>query len=291
MENRAHGADLSAELAYFQEMWDKRASSIKEHTAQTWDTRAADWIDELNEPGGAKSIVERVEATAGYLRNRGLLQENDTVADIGCGPGLFVMEFAKTVKQAVGIDFSERFIEYGRELAAKCGVGNASFEQRDLLTLDVDAAGLADAFDLVFTSITPAITGYGVLQKLMKMSRAMCCNISFVNVGDNLVERVSRDMYGGKVRQRRDGMGFYTMLNLLFLSGYYPETHYCTIETGGRVNPSQELAEDIAFNLRLDSSEEPKILRYLEKLGETERHTVSRFGSILWDTRICDARK
>ena len=67
-----------------------------------------------------------------------------------------------------------------------------------MFTLDVDAAGLAGAFDLVFTSITPAVTAKGVLHKLMKMSRAMCCNVSFVHVGDTLLERVSRDVFGGK---------------------------------------------------------------------------------------------
>ena len=101
MDKKRHGTDLSSELTYFQEMWDNRTSSGSKHTAETWDERAADWIDELNEESGAKSIVERVKDTAGYLRARGLLQESDTVVDVGCGPGLFVMEFAKTVKQSV----------------------------------------------------------------------------------------------------------------------------------------------------------------------------------------------
>ena len=291
MDNIRHGVDLSSEFMRFREMWDERAKSKTEHTAKMWDERAVDWINEANEVGGAKSVAQRVKTAAKYLRMRGLLQENDIVADIGCGLGLFAIEFAKTAKQAVGIDFSERFVEHGKKLAANSGISNASFIKHDLLTLDVGASGFKKAFDLVFTSITPAITADGVLEKLMEMSRAMCCNVSFVHVEDSLVKRVSRELYDCKVSQRRDGTGFYTMLNLLFLSGYYPETYYYTTETDEPVSPSLELAMDIAFNLRLDSDKDVDlILSHLEKIGETDRHIISRFGSILWDTRMCNKR-
>ncbi|MCL2409826.1 MAG: class I SAM-dependent methyltransferase [Oscillospiraceae bacterium] len=291
MDDKGRGADFRTELQRFQKMWDNRGSSVGRRTAEKWNERAEKWIDELGEDDGNKSMMERVRVTAEYLRARGLLRAEDTVVDVGCGPGLFVMEFAKTAKRAVGIDFSERFVEYGNALAISQGVDNVSFERHDMITLDVDAAKLSRAFDLVFTSITPAMTGKGVLPKLMKMSRAMCCNISFVHVGDSLLERVSRDVFGGEVYPRHDGMGFYTLLNLLLLSGYYPETYYYTIETNKRVKPDLRLAEDIAVELNFNSAEDiNKILSYLEKVGEMERQSISRYGSILWDTRIRDER-
>jgi len=291
MADKGRGADFRAELQHFQKLWNVRGTPGKRRTAAAWDERAEEWIDALNKDGGNKSMKERVAATADYLRTRGLLREGDKVVDVGCGPGLFVMEFAKTVKAAVGMDFSKRFVEYGNSLAASTGVENASFKQHDMVTLDVDAEKLSGAFDLVFTSITPAMTGAGVLDKLMKMSSAMCCNISFVHVGDNLLDRVCHDVFGGEASPRHDGVGFYTLLNLLLLSGYYPETHYYTIETSKHVSPSLMLAEDIAIELGIDSAEDiEKILSYLEKTGETEWRSISRYGAILWDTRICDER-
>ncbi|MCL2226460.1 MAG: class I SAM-dependent methyltransferase [Oscillospiraceae bacterium] len=282
-------ANFGTELPYFKELWYKRGTSRGVHTAEVWEERAEEWIDELSDENGGKSMTERVRSMASYLRTRGLLQGGDTVADVGCGPGLFVMEFAKTVKQAVGIDFAERFVKYGNELALNNGISNASFERHDLLEIDVDAAGLSKKFDLVFASITPAVTGKECLHKLMKMSRAMCCNVSFVNVKDSLLERISTDLFDGKAKHRHDGMGFYSLFNFLLLSGYYPETFYCTIETNEKVIPSRRFAEDIAFNLRLNLPEDiEKILKYLEKNGEMERHCLNRYGSILWDTRICD---
>jgi SAM-dependent methyltransferase len=281
--------NFGTELPHFQELWQKRGSPRSVHTVEVWEERAEKWIDELSYEDGGNSMPERVRSISSYLRTRGLLQGGDIVVDVGCGPGLFVLEFAKTVRQAVGIDFAERFVKYGNKLAQTSDVNNAHFERHDMLKIDIDAAGLYKAFDLVFSSLTPAVTGTGCLHKLMKMSRAMCCNVSFVNVSDSLLECISNDLFNGQPRTRHDGMGFYSLFNFLLLSGYYPETFYCTIETNERVVPSRRLAEDIAFNFRLDLPEDiDRILKYLEKTDEVERHRINRYGSILWDTRICD---
>jgi len=288
-------ANFDTELPHFQQLWHKRGSSKTVHTSELWDKRAEEWIDKLGNEGndgGEDATAERVKAIASYLRMHGLLKEGDSVADVGCGPGLFVMEFAKTAKCAVGIDFSERFVRYGNELAIKAGVENVSFLQHDMLELDVVEAGLSKSFDLVFSSITPAVTGEQCLHKLVEMSRAMCCNVSFVNVSDSLLSAVSGELFGGKLNRRHDGMGFYSLFNLLLLSGYYPQTYYHTVETNEQVIPGRRLAEEVAFNLRLDSPRDvERILKYLEENSELTRRRVSRYGCILWDVRICDKQE
>jgi len=287
MYDNKRGSDYSTELPYFIKLWDERAAAGSRQTAATWDERAAEWIVEMDESGTDSALSQRVEAMAGYLRKRGLLSEDDRILDVGCGLGSFAIEFAKTSGHVLGIDFSSRFIEHGNSLVMQHGITNVSFEEHDLLTLDVDSSGFSGAFDLVFASISPAVTAKGCLQKLMKMSKGKCCNVSYLSSNDSLLSCIIRDVYGGNARPRRDGMGFYALLNLLLLSGYYPETHYFTVEASKPATPSQKLANDLAFNLRLDSAEDTeKILRYLEKKGETVRHTVTRFGSLLWDTRL-----
>jgi len=286
MEGKGGGVDFSTELPYFQELWENRKSSSGRHTAEAWEGRANEWIAEIDSDAGDKSVTERVRSMASYLRSRGLLHNSDKILDVGCGLGSFVLNFAQTAQHVTGIDFSTRFIEHAKATAASSGVSNVSFELHDICTLDVEAEGLSGAFDLVFASLSPAVTEKGSLSKFMKMSRAMCCNVSFMRTDDSLLERVIKDVFGGEARSRRDGMGFYALLNLLLLSGYYPETYYFTVETEKRVAPSRKLAEDLAFNLRLDSTEDiDKIMRYLEGKGETERNVVTRFGSILWDVR------
>ena len=293
MEEKMSSADFKTELMHFQQLWDKRSSpKIKaKHTVEIWDEIAVEWIEGLTAGNRKNAMKERVKLVAEYLRTRGLLCRDDTVCDIGSGPGLFVTEFAKTAKHAIGIDFSANFIEYGRKLATEHRADNISFQQHNIRTLNVEDTKLTGAFDLVFASCMPAISGKGVLDKIMKMSRAMCCNVFYVNIRDSLMERISIDVFKGNTQPKHDGSGFYALFNLLLLSGYYPETHYFTIETNKIVKPSRKLAEKYAFKLGVDTTENAeKILRYLEKNGEMENHGICRFGSILWDVRVWNER-
>ena len=286
----------TAELDYFKEQWATRQMSPVSHSSDIWDERAKEWIDALKPNAGKESIrargmLNRVEATAQYLRNLGKLGPEDSVVDIGCGPGLFVLEFAKTAKLAVGVDYSSRFVEFGRLEAAERGIPNAEFLQRDFFAMDIEAEGMLGAYDLVFSSITPAATGDGCLEKLMSLSRAWCYNASFVYAGDTLSEKVCRDVFGEEFRTRWDGRGFYALLNLLWLLGYYPETTYFDDIRDEIVVPGRRWAERIAaYCNKRDEESVSKVQRYLEKLGDTPRQSKFRYGAILWNVNEKDRR-
>jgi len=54
------------------------------------------------------------------------------VADFGCGPGLYATRLAKRGADVTGIDFSERSIQYARQVAAKEGL-SIRYEQKNYL--------------------------------------------------------------------------------------------------------------------------------------------------------------
>ena len=278
---------------YFAGLWGTRQQCRLDHSPEMWNDRAEKWIDDLGVDGlGKPGMNARVDYTSRYLRSRGLLGAESAVIDVGCGPGLFVMEFASTVRHAVGLDHSRRFIEYAAMCAKARAIRNVSFVETDFLSLDIEASGFAGKYDLVFTSITPAATGKGSLEKLMGMSRAYCHNTSFVNVSDTLAERVSLDVFGEEYKPRFDGTGFYALLNLLWLKGYYPETTYYTDSRTETIFPNEENASDCATLCgRFEPEDTTKVLRYMEKHGEMERLSDYRYGSILWDVRTRDKRQ
>ena len=283
----------SPDTIYFTDLWKTRQDCRLDHSPEGWDDRAQKWIDDLGLDGmGKPEMIARVDDAARYLRSRGLLNAESAVIDIGCGPGLFVMEFAKTAFHATGLDHSPRFIEYAAACAKVRGISNVSFVQFDFLTLDVEKSGFAHTFDLVFSSITPAATGKGSLDKLIQMSRGFCHNIAFVHVRDTLAERISIDVFGEEYKPRFDGTGFYALLNLLWLNGYYPETSYYTDSRVETIEPNQLNAADCASLCgRFKPEETEKVLRYMEKYGELERYSDYRYGSILWDVRKRDKRQ
>ena len=280
------------DLDYFTGLWETRQDCQLDHSAEMWDDRAQKWIDDLGPDGmGKPEMRARIDATARYLCSRGLLGEESSVIDIGCGPGLFVMEFAKTALHAVGLDHSRRFMEYSAACANARGIRNVSFVEADFLELDIGKSGFTGAFDLVFTSTTPAATARGSIEKLMKMSRGFCQNVSFVNIRDTLAERVSRDVLGEEYKPRFDGTGFYSLFNLLWLNGFYPETSYYTDSRVEMITPDEQSASNCATLCgRFAPEDAAKVLRYLDKYGEIERCSDYRYGSILWDVRVKDTR-
>jgi SAM-dependent methyltransferase len=281
------------DAGYFSGLLETRRDCRLDRSPEAWDGLAEKWIGDLGPDGlGKPGMNSRVDYTARYLRSRGLLGADSSVIDVGCGPGLFVMEFAKTAMYAMGLDHSPRFLEYAAVCANERGIRNVSFVEADFLALDVERAGFAGAFDLVFASITPAATGNRSLKKLMKMSRGFCYSVSFVNVRDTLAERVSLDVFGEEYKPRFDGTGFYALLNLLWLDGYYPETSYYTDSRMETVIPDVQRASDCATLCgRFEPGDAAKVLRYMEKHGALERCSDYRYGSILWDMRDKDARQ
>lgn len=277
------------ELEYFSGLWSQRSAGPVDHSSEIWDRRAERWIKNMNAEPGKAARKKRIRTLAGQLRQRGLLSGDQTVADIGCGPGLFVLEFAKTARRAVGIDYSGRFVEYGKLLAKKRGVPNAEFLQRDFLALDIAQEGLAGAFDLVFSCLTPAATGAGSLDKLIGMSRGWCCNTTIVRAGDSLTEQVMRDVYGEELHTRWDGRGFYALWNLLWLRGYDPEIFYYDDVRSEMVTPDRRWAKKIAnFGGKKEREDIDRVEAYLKAHGEMPRHSISRYGSILWNVNRTD---
>lgn len=279
------------ELNYFEQLWSQRSSGPVNHSSEIWDRRAERWIANLNAEPGKTARKRRIRMLAAQLRSRGLLGADQTVADIGCGPGLFALEFARTARHAVGVDYSGRFVEHAKQLAAERNVPNAEFLQRDFLTMDIETEGFVRAFDLVFTCLTPAATGTGSLEKLMGMSRGWCCNTTIVHAEDSLAERVMRDVFGEKLESRWNGRSFYILTNLLWLRGYYPETFYYDDVRDEVVVPDRCWAKKIAaYCGKTDGEDLERIEDYLDQCGEMPRHSTSRYGSVLWNVIERNAR-
>lgn len=57
---------------------------------------------------------------------------NTSIADFGCGPGLYTTPFAENNADVIGIDFSRRSIQYAREVAGQKGLDINYFQKNYL---------------------------------------------------------------------------------------------------------------------------------------------------------------
>lgn len=282
------------ELSRFVDMWDKRPPTTKRHTRELWNERAERWEQGLQTDEVKRRCSEkRVAATAAFLREHGLLTGSDTVIDIGCGPGRFVAEFAKTAKHVTGTDLSEKMVQFGTDFAKAQNISNVSFTSCDFKKVDIDALGWRNAFDLVFTYITPAISSISELEKAISMSRGWCFNGNFVRSYDALLDDIVKNVFNRPYYSRFDGKSSYALFNMLWLKGYFPYVSYYSEISMDKYVPERQYAAELAENVGIDrynSDAVERIYRYLSEKAERQGELVypyeKKYIWLLWDTQV-----
>lgn len=88
-----------------------------------------------------------LEAESAFIIRETGLTAAKAVLDLGCGPGLYVGEFAKTGARVTGVDISKRSIEYANK-NIKPAYANVVFMQMNYL--DLDFRDLFDVVTLIF---------------------------------------------------------------------------------------------------------------------------------------------
>lgn len=281
---------LETDLAYFAAMQESQPKDRPDHSAKKWDQRAEAWEKERREKQKGDA---RVRSAVAYLEEQGLLQPDFHVADVGCGPGRFAVAFARRVRWVTGFDLSPRMIHYGLEYARREGVANLTLQALDFQTLEVEAAGLRRAFDLVFSSLTPAVHGQAGLEKMMDMSRAYCCNITHLFHRNSICRQLQEEVFGIPPVSPWGGRWFYSLFNLLLLRGYLPQTSYDRQLEARRFVPSQDYAamllERILPPAERTEKNQARIFAWLQEHTDGEgmltETSEACYGRILWDVR------
>lgn len=281
---------LGTDLAYFAAMQESQPKDRPDHSAKKWDQRAEAWEKERREKQKGDA---RVRSAVAYLEKQGLLQPDFHVADVGCGPGRFAVAFARRVRWVTGFDLSPRMIHYGLEYARREGVANLTLQALDFQTLEVEAAGLRRAFDLVFSSLTPAVHGQAGLEKMMDMSRAYCCNITHLYHRNSICRQLQEEVFGIPPVSSWGGRWFYSLFNLLLLRGYLPQTSYDRQLEARRFVPSQDYAammlERVLPPAERTEKNQARIFAWLQEHTDGEgmltETSEACYGRILWDVR------
>ena len=75
---------MNSVLDYFISLQESQSADMNEQSVEMWNRRAEFWGNarKKNQKGN-----ERVVSAINYLEQKGLLDKNYDVADIGCGPG------------------------------------------------------------------------------------------------------------------------------------------------------------------------------------------------------------
>lgn len=117
----------------------KRPEIWKQSTSKFWDDEyiSLQMLHSHLDPKieAASRTGEQIDAETNFIINYTGMDGNKRVVDLGCGPGLYAREFAKTGAAITGIDYSERSVNYALE-NVKSTCKNTDFITMNYLDLD-----------------------------------------------------------------------------------------------------------------------------------------------------------
>ena len=231
-------------------------------------------------------------AIVDHLHQKGLLKTDNSVIDIGCGPGYYVAEFAKSAGHVTGTDLSSKMIEYAVHHATEQGVTNVDFTVCDFKKINLsDLAGMnwEKAFDLVFTSITPAFSGMAALEKMHHMSRGWCFNNGWVRKDNNIQSYLRTALFPEKISDEKIGLSVYALFNILWLSDHHPEITYYDETSRDTLELSRQLAASFAGTIVSPEEitdelidEVYKVLSRIAEGGIVKEISHATFAWLLW---------
>ncbi len=99
------------------------------------------------ETEAASKTKETIEAETDFIIKTTGMNSEKAVIDLGCGPGLYVKEFAKTGADVTGVDISDRSIQFAKEKVQK-DYKNTSFYKMNYL--DISDKNSFDIATLIF---------------------------------------------------------------------------------------------------------------------------------------------
>lgn len=193
-------------------------------TASEWDSKAAKMRGKVLESSYQNEFVSRMQYDG-----------EDSVLDVGCGPGTIGLALAPKVKQVYGLDYSQGMLDAMLDNAAQLQVGNV---QPILASWDADWSALPICDIAVVSRASIVADMDDALDKLNRHARKKVYMTQLV--GGRFVSREIEELLGREDRSFPDHI---YIINMLYQRNIYPTLDY--IESPSRLADSSTIEEFI----------------------------------------------
>ena len=227
------------DVRHFSMLWQRDAATTQ---ADFWDRRAVVFNDNKKDAASGDMRARFVQWISKHIP----LKDVGSILDIGCGTGhhaLALGALAGPKCRVEGCDMAPKMIEFARENAKHFPMERASFRVLDWDVADVRTLGWEKAFDLVLAIRTPALGCKADLDRMMTTSRDYCAVITEASKRSTVREQLVALLYPDAVKapetEAKSGIShsldaipdrasqpLYCLVNILWLTGYYPEISY-----------------------------------------------------------------
>ncbi len=253
-----------------------------------WNRRSGSYSESIEKEASWTETVERV---LGLLEEGGFSAPGSSVLDIGCGPGPISIPLARAGADVTAIDISSGMLDLLNEKAAAEGLSIRTLEC-SWWTADIDEMGLRENFDLVISSMTPAVRDLETFNRMMACSKEFCYYSGFLRWHrDSLYEDIYRTVLhedqGGQDHFMPQMFMLYPFVYLYTL-GYRPLIrldHSVWNEEQEWRPAAENTIESIGRNRELDDGTKEEIRQYFRNASRDGRYCSESevyTGMMIW---------
>lgn len=257
----------------FLEIWENENTN-EEAVEKFWDNRA----EEFNK--NEKDISNLID----FLLSNKMISKNSSALDIGCGPGKYSIELAKSCREVVALDISSEMLKFANENARKNNINNIELKKTFWNNIDLKQNDLENKFDLVFASMCPGINSYETLNKMIKASKKYCFMSGFIKRESTVWDKLNQYLKKESINRNIDKK-IYCAFNILYLMGYYPQIKYIdrNWEKSFSVDYlANQYISGFEMKEKLNNQEKEKIYNYLNTISDNGYITENINSKIAW---------
>jgi SAM-dependent methyltransferase len=271
-------------LAAAEMAWDEARARSPLRRYGHWNPEWFEYWDYIGTqyPGGDGPVDPLYDDILSRLRRSGKLVPEDSVLDIGCGPGTFTLPIAGTAAFVTGIDPSQIML-------SKAASSAASSDVRNLRTIKTtwERYRPEAPYDLVFSAFCPAIYDRHTLWKMEQASSRSCCYVAG-DVGQfRLLSQIWADVSGES--QTFDAWDISYPFELLQEAGRNPQL-YLFRERSPHIIRAGDMVDELFAYFRSfagpDRAGREQIRRYLtarSKGGYIELNRERKIWMLSWN--------
>lgn len=183
--------------------------------------------DQLHSP---VKRTQRVQQVLDILQHEGFLAPKADVLDIGCGSGNYTLPFSELCSSVVAIDGAEEMCRQLKNKVEHLGLKNIQVQYKLWEDIDLKEEGMYKKYDLVFASMTEAVSDYKALKAMNDASKENCCLVFWAGT---VINEVRSELWEKIFNSPDPGYSATSVIypfNLLYSLGYYPAIRFIDTE-------------------------------------------------------------
>lgn len=227
------------------------AEKLKDKVNKNWDKAAPGFFKRTRKDDYQDALFDKL-----------ILNENDTVLDVGCGEGSVTIPIAKRVKKVIGIDSSPKMLEYLEKRASKQNIDNIETVLKPIEEISYDDIG-----DVDVVVCSRSLNGIVPIRKVLTELNNIADKYVFITIFGPENKKIEKDFDIEIGRKTEDFPDYNYFFNILFNMGIYANIERFDLKNYREYDSIADAMDNGKFRLDLYSDEEKKLLeKYLERI-------------------------